>query len=100
MTYSILAMTATCETFGLVRPRMVEENVLIIQKGRHILYEMANDAYISNDTDMRHRINVEDESSSAVNETLEQGLVSAYPPTARTEVMDSSTKGPLTNSVL
>ncbi|KAJ9125783.1 hypothetical protein QFC24_002567 [Naganishia onofrii] len=73
----ILAMTATCETFGLVRPRMVEENVLIIQKGRHILYEMANDAYISNDTDMRHRINVEDESSSAVKETLEQGLVAS-----------------------
>lgn len=74
--YSILAMTSICETFGLVRPRMVEENVLIIQKGRHILYEMANEAYISNDTDMRHTTNVEDESEDATTASEEQSLVS------------------------
>ncbi|KAJ9098348.1 hypothetical protein QFC19_006472 [Naganishia cerealis] len=70
----ILAMTANCETFGLVRPRMVEENVLIIQKGRHILYEMANEAYIGNDTDM-WRANMVHDRGSAFPDTTEQSLM-------------------------
>lgn len=32
---------------------MVEENVLLIKGGRHILYEMANETYVSNDTELR-----------------------------------------------
>ncbi|KAJ9102410.1 hypothetical protein QFC21_002810 [Naganishia friedmannii] len=71
----ILALTATCETFGLVRPRMVEENVLIIQKGRHILYEMANEAYIGNDTDLRHTTNLQEEPEDPTAKTSEQNLM-------------------------
>ncbi|KAJ9121612.1 hypothetical protein QFC22_002232 [Naganishia vaughanmartiniae] len=75
----ILAMTATCETFGLVRPRMVDENVLIIQKGRHILYEMANETYISNDTDMRNASDAKGEAEDdAIEETQDQSLTSAF----------------------
>lgn len=50
---SVLALASACQTFNLVRPRMVEENVLLIKGGRHILYEMANETYVSNDTDLR-----------------------------------------------
>lgn len=34
---------------------MVDDNVLLIKGGRHILYEMANETYVSNDTDLRGR---------------------------------------------
>lgn len=50
---SVLALVSACQTFNLVRPRMVDENVLLIKGGRHILYEMANETYVSNDTDLR-----------------------------------------------
>jgi DNA mismatch repair protein MSH5 len=50
---SVLALASACQAFNLVRPRMVDENVLLIKGGRHILYEMANETYVSNDTDLR-----------------------------------------------
>lgn len=54
-TFSVLALASACQTFNLVRPRMVDDNVLFIKGGRHILYEMANETYVSNDTDLRGR---------------------------------------------
>lgn len=50
--YSMLALAAASQTFGLTRPRMVADNVLWIKGGRHVLYEMANETYVGNDTDL------------------------------------------------
>lgn len=50
--YSTLALALTSQTFGLTRPRMVADNVLWIKGGRHVLYEMANETYVGNDTDL------------------------------------------------
>jgi hypothetical protein len=50
--YSTLALASASQTFGLSRPRMVADNVLWIKGGRHVLYEMANETYVGNDTDL------------------------------------------------
>ncbi|GHJ87580.1 hypothetical protein NliqN6_3982 [Naganishia liquefaciens] len=47
-----LALAQTSQTFGLTRPRMVADNVLWIKGGRHMLYEMANEIYVGNDTEL------------------------------------------------
>lgn len=50
--YSTLALALASQTFGLTRPRMVDDDVLWIKGGRHVLYEMANETYVGNDTDL------------------------------------------------
>lgn len=50
--YSTLALASASQTFGLTRPRMVADNVLWVKGGRHVLYEMANETYVGNDTDL------------------------------------------------
>jgi DNA mismatch repair protein MSH5 len=49
---SILALARLTSSFNLVRPKMVEEPVLEIRQGRHILQERWVDHYIRNDTMM------------------------------------------------
>lgn len=49
---SILALARVTSAFNLVRPKMVEEPVLEIRQGRHILQERWVDHYIRNDTMM------------------------------------------------
>ncbi|KAL4958995.1 MutS family protein MSH5 [Aspergillus stella-maris] len=47
---SLLAMTQAVTCYNLVRPRMVEDNVINIKEGRHILQEMTVSTYVPNDT--------------------------------------------------
>jgi DNA mismatch repair protein MSH5 len=46
----LLAFATASRDLQLHRPQMVTENVIRIQQGRHLLYEMTTDMYIANDT--------------------------------------------------
>ncbi|KAK4862179.1 hypothetical protein LT330_003317 [Penicillium expansum] len=47
---SLLALTQAASFYKLVRPRMVERNVIRIKGGRHILQELTVSSYVPNDT--------------------------------------------------
>ncbi|KGO51449.1 DNA mismatch repair protein MutS, core [Penicillium expansum] len=47
---SLLALTQAASFYKLVRPRMVEQNVIRIKGGRHILQELTVSSYVPNDT--------------------------------------------------
>lgn len=46
----LMAFATATRDYQLHRPQMVEENVIKIQRGRHLLYELTMDMYVSNDT--------------------------------------------------
>jgi DNA mismatch repair protein MSH5 len=46
---SILALASGAKSLHLTRPRMTEENILYIHKGRHLLQETASGAFVPND---------------------------------------------------
>ena len=50
---SLLALARAANLYSLVRPKMVEEPVLEIRRGRHILQEKYVERYVTNDTLMR-----------------------------------------------
>ncbi|CDM30496.1 DNA mismatch repair protein MutS, type 1 [Penicillium roqueforti FM164] len=47
---SLLALTQGASFYNLTRPRIVEQNVLRIKGGRHILQELTVPSYVPNDT--------------------------------------------------
>ncbi|KAJ5486021.1 DNA mismatch repair protein MutScore [Penicillium desertorum] len=47
---SLLALTQAASFYKLTRPRMVEQNVIRIKGGRHILQELTVSSYVPNDT--------------------------------------------------
>ncbi|KGO72917.1 DNA mismatch repair protein MutS, core [Penicillium italicum] len=47
---SLLALTQAASFYKLIRPRMVEQNVIRIRGGRHILQELTVSSYVPNDT--------------------------------------------------
>ncbi|GKZ42071.1 mutS protein msh5 [Aspergillus brasiliensis] len=47
---SLLAMARAASSYKLVRPKMVEEDVIKIRGGRHILQELMVSSYVPNDT--------------------------------------------------
>ncbi|GFF46840.1 DNA mismatch repair protein MSH5 [Aspergillus lentulus] len=47
---SLLAMAQAASFYNMVRPRMVEENMIRIKGGRHILQELTVPSYVPNDT--------------------------------------------------
>ena len=47
---AVLSLASAAVDLGLVRPNMVEENVVVIKAGRHPLQELVVDAFIPNDT--------------------------------------------------
>ncbi|RHZ44737.1 MutS family protein MSH5 [Aspergillus thermomutatus] len=47
---SLLAMAQAANCYNMVRPRMVEENIIRIKGGRHILQELTVPSYVPNDT--------------------------------------------------
>ncbi|KAJ5588898.1 DNA mismatch repair protein MutS core [Penicillium hordei] len=47
---SLLALTQAASFYKLARPRMVEQNVIRIKGGRHILQELTVSSYVPNDT--------------------------------------------------
>ncbi|RLL94950.1 hypothetical protein CFD26_102223 [Aspergillus turcosus] len=47
---SLLAMAQAASFYNMVRPRMVEENIIRIKGGRHILQELTVPSYVPNDT--------------------------------------------------
>ncbi|KAJ5827148.1 DNA mismatch repair protein MutS core [Penicillium robsamsonii] len=47
---SLLALTQAASFYKLTRPRMVEQNVIKIKGGRHILQELTVSSYVPNDT--------------------------------------------------
>ncbi|KAL4942324.1 hypothetical protein BDV06DRAFT_222261 [Aspergillus oleicola] len=47
---SLLAMTQAVTCYNLVRPKMVEDNIINIKGGRHMLQEMTVSTYVPNDT--------------------------------------------------
>ncbi|KAL4953439.1 muts domain V-domain-containing protein [Aspergillus filifer] len=47
---SLLAMTQAVTCYNLVRPKIVEDNVINIKAGRHVLQEMTVSTYVPNDT--------------------------------------------------
>ncbi|KAJ5794039.1 DNA mismatch repair protein MutS core [Penicillium paradoxum] len=49
---SLLALTQAASFYKLSRPRMVEENVIKIKGGRHILQELMVSSYVPNDTNL------------------------------------------------
>ena len=72
---STLALAQTSQTFGLTRPRMVADNVLWIKGGRHMLYEMANEIYVGNDTELGKMRRLS-EDGSELSDTNVENLVS------------------------
>ncbi|CAG8886991.1 unnamed protein product [Penicillium egyptiacum] len=46
----LLAFTQAARFYKLTRPRMIEQNVIRIKGGRHILQELAVSSYVPNDT--------------------------------------------------
>lgn len=50
---SILAFSNAVLGFDLVRPQMSDDCVTQIQGGRHLLYEMMTENYVSNDTHIK-----------------------------------------------
>lgn len=49
----LLAFTRAAHSFDLCRPQLTNDNVLLIQGGRHLLQERVADVFIPNDTDVR-----------------------------------------------
>ncbi|CAN0073137.1 unnamed protein product, partial [Phaeothamnion confervicola] len=47
---ALLALAAVAVDFGLVRPQVVEANVVIIKNGRHPLQSLTVESFIPNDT--------------------------------------------------
>ncbi|KAL4924405.1 MutS family protein MSH5 [Aspergillus undulatus] len=47
---SLLAMAQAVTCYNLTRPKMVEENIIKIKGGRHMLQEMTVSSYVPNDT--------------------------------------------------
>ncbi|ODM16931.1 hypothetical protein SI65_07896 [Aspergillus cristatus] len=47
---SLIAMTQAASCYKLVRPKVVQENVIKIKGGRHILQELTVPSYVPNDT--------------------------------------------------
>ncbi|OQE40807.1 hypothetical protein PENCOP_c005G07611 [Penicillium coprophilum] len=47
---SLLALTQAASFYKLTRPRMVEQNLIRIKGGRHILQELTVSSYVPNDT--------------------------------------------------
>ena len=47
---SLLSLTDACRAFNYRRPIMVDENVIIINGGRHPLQEQVVDTFVANDT--------------------------------------------------
>ncbi|PKX94249.1 MutS family protein MSH5 [Aspergillus novofumigatus IBT 16806] len=47
---SLLAMAQAASFYNMVRPKMVEENMIRIKGGRHILQELTVSSYVPNDT--------------------------------------------------
>ncbi|RAK97016.1 MutS family protein MSH5 [Aspergillus ibericus CBS 121593] len=47
---SLLAMVQAASLYKLVRPKMVEEDIIRIRGGRHILQELTVSSYVPNDT--------------------------------------------------
>ena len=48
--FSLVALASAAQRYSLIKPLMVEEPVLEIQDGRHLLHEQLVETYVHNDT--------------------------------------------------
>ncbi|RHZ76807.1 hypothetical protein Glove_192g13 [Diversispora epigaea] len=64
-----LSLAESARRYGYRRPFLTEENILMIEKGRHPLQELCVDAFVTNDTQLvggRGIINEKDEENSII----------------------------------
>ena len=64
--------------FQLVRPEMLQEAGIEIEEGRHVLYEMVTENYVSNNTSLKIRLN-ETAAANEVDKEESPSVVSVSP---------------------